>query len=164
LEGEAMRTRSLVISATLISALVLALAVIAMAADPHVGTWKLNLAKSKYSPGPAPRSAIVKVEDQDNGVKLREDTVDAEGKASHAEFTAKFDGKDYPLMGNPDVDTVSFKKPDANTWDEVLKKAGKEVLKSQNVISKDGMTMTRTVKGKNAKGLEINSTIVYDKQ
>ena len=159
-----MRKCSLIISATLIFSFVLALAVIAFAADPHVGTWKLNLAKSKYSPGPAPRSAIVKVEDQDNGAKLTMDTVDAEGKSSHTEFTAKFDGKDYPLMGNPDVDTGSFKKPDANTWDEVLKKAGKEVIKSQNAISKDGMTMTRTVKGKNAKGQEINTTIVYDKQ
>ncbi len=160
-----MRTRSLVISATLISALMLALAVIVIAADdPHIGIWKLNLVKSSYSPGPAPRSAMVNVEAQDNGVKLMEDTVDAEGKASHAEFTAHFDGKDYTLVGNPDVDTVSFKKPDANTWDEVSKKAGKEVLKSQNIISKDGKTMTRTVRGKNAKGQDINNTIVYDKQ
>lgn len=159
-----MRTRSFVISAMLIFTLVLALSAIALAADPHIGIWKLNLAKSSYNPGPAPRSAMVKVEAQGNGVKLREDTIDAEGKASYAEFTAKFDGKDYPFIGNSVPDTVSFKKPDSNTWDEVLKKAGKVVLKSQNVISKDGRTMTRTVKGKDEKGQEINNVIVYDKE
>jgi hypothetical protein len=159
-----MRIRSLVISAMLIFAFALALSVIALATDPHVGVWKLNLAKSSYRLSMAPRSAMAKIEAQGNGVKLREDAIDAEGKASFAEFTAKLDGKDYPISGNASTDTVSITKPDANTWDEVLKKAGKVVIRSQNFISKDGKTMTRTIKVKDEKGQEIANVNIYDKQ
>ena len=101
----------------------LALATVAMAADPHVGTWKMNVAKSKSKSGPPDKSSTVTVTAQENGIKLVGDRVDAEGKASHQEFAAKYDGKDYPATGIPDVDTVVLKKMDAYTWDEVLKKS-----------------------------------------
>jgi hypothetical protein len=159
-----MRTHSLIISATLFSALVLALAVIAMAADPHVGIWKLNVAKSKINSGPPDKSGMVTITAQDNGIRIVGDSVDAEGKAAHAEFAAKYDGKDVPFIGDPGVDTVSLQKIDANTWSEVLKKAGKEVVKGQNAISANGKTMTRTYKLKNDKGQEFTNTAVYDKQ
>jgi hypothetical protein len=148
----------------MICALVLALAVIAMAADPHVGTWKLNVAKSKINSGQPDKSGTVQCEAQDNGVKMVGDSVDAEGKAAHSEFAAKYDGKDYPFTGDSDIDTISLKRIDANTWAEVLKKSGKEVLSGRNAVSKDGKTMTRTFKGKNDKGQEFNNTAVYDKQ
>jgi hypothetical protein len=134
------------------------------AADPHVGTWKLNVAKSRISSGAADRSAVVVCTVQDSGTKLLSDGVDADGKPFHAEFTAKYDGKDYPFKGESDIDTVALRRIDANTWSEVLKKDGKEVVSGQNAISKDGKTMTRTVKGKTATGQDINNTIVYDKQ
>ena len=101
---------------------------------------------------------------QDSGTKLVSDGVDSDGKPFHAEFTAKYDGKDYPFKGESDIDTVALRRIDANTWSEVLKKDGKEVVSGQNAISKDGKTMTRTVKGKTATGQDINNTIVYDKQ
>ena len=92
------------------------------------------------------------------------DSLDAEGKPFHTEFTAKYDGKDYPITGDPDVDTVALKRIDANTWAEVLKKSGKEISRGQNAISKDGKTMTRTYTDKNAKGEKVTNTIVYERQ
>ena len=155
-----MRKHTLVLMTTI---MVLALATMAIAADPHVGTWKLNVAKSKFH-GPADNSSTATFTAKDNGISLVVDGVDANGKASHSEFTAKYDGKDYPLTGDPGTDTVSLKKIDANTWSEVLKKAGKEVGTGRNAVSKDGKTMTRTTKGKDAKGQAFNNTTVYDKQ
>jgi len=159
-----MRKHSLEVSITIIVTLVLALAAIALAADPHVGTWKLNLAKSMINSGPPNKSEIDTFTAQDNGIKLVGDSVDADGKAGHSEFIAKFDGKDYAFTGDSDADTVSLKKIDANTWDEVLKKAGKEVGTGRNAVSKDGKTMTHTSKGKDAKGKDYTDISVYDKQ
>jgi hypothetical protein len=159
-----MRTRSLMISAILIPALVLGLAVVALAADPHVGTWKANMAKSKFDPGPPLKSDTATITAQDNGIKLVEDFVLADGKAFRIEFAAKYDGKDYPLTGYPDIDTVTLRKVDANTFDFVTKKAGKEVSTIREVFSKDGKTLTFTEKGKDSKGQAFNNTTVYDKQ
>jgi hypothetical protein len=159
-----MRTCSLIISATLISALVL-LAVIALAADnPFVGTWKLNVAKSKFnSPSVALRSNTVKIEAQENGLKFTFDVVDAEGKVSHSEEAPLFDGKDYPVKGDPATDTVSLKRIDANTFEVVTKKGGKEVERVRVAISKDGKTSTATTKAKDAKGKEVTSISIYEK-
>lgn len=135
------------------------------AADPHVGTWKMNPAKSKFNPGPPDKGSMVTITAQDNGgIKLVDEYVNADGKTSHAEFTAKFDGKDYPLIVDPDFDTIALNRIDATTWGEVLKKAGNEIESGRNGISKNGKTMTRTIKGKNPQGQEFNDTIVWDKQ
>ena len=158
-----MRTHSLVISATLIAALVLAVAVIAVAADPHVGTWKMNPAKSTFSGQPLTNYTI-KIEAQGNGLKFVQDMGYANGKVTHNEFTAKYDGKDYPVTGNPDADTVSYTKPNANTTEYVYKKGGKEVYRGQAVASKDGKTMTRTLKGKNAQGQDFTYSMFLEKQ
>lgn len=144
--------------------LVLALATVAMAADPHVGTWKLNPAKSKVNPGPPPKSEMATFTAQDNGLRLVADGMDGEGKAFHVAYAAKFDGKDYPLTGFTDADTVAIKRNDANTFSELIKKAGKEVMSARLVASKDGKTLTRTTKEKNAKGQDVNNTYIYDKQ
>src|SRR5260221_7184543 len=98
---------------------------LALAGENWVGTWKLNLAKSKYSPGPAPKSLTLKFEPSPDGIKLSQELVDAEGKATEGGYTAKFDGKEVPYAGNPDADTSSPKRIDANTYENVWKKAGK---------------------------------------
>ena len=83
-------------------AIVLACAAIAIAADnPFVGTWKLNLAKSKYASGPAPKGETWKIEAQDNGQKDTFDGIDANGKPYHVQASPKYDGKDYPVAGDP---------------------------------------------------------------
>jgi hypothetical protein len=143
---------------------VFGLANLAWAADPFAGTWKLNLAKSKLPPGQAPKSQIVRNESMDNGLKNIVDTVDANGKTTHAVCIFKFDGEDYPVTGDPNMDMCAFRRIDANTAEYVCKKVGKEVLSGRVVVSKDGKTTTETAKGKDAKGQEVTLIFVNDKQ
>ena len=133
--------------------------------DPLIGTWKLNLAKSKFSPGPAPKSQTIKYEPSgNNGVKLTFDIVDAQGNSTHGGYTAHYDGKDYPYTGNPDADVLSMKRIDAYTTDATWKKAGKVTRTIRRVVSKDGKTLTITLKGTNVQGQPVNDLTVYDKQ
>src|SRR3989449_5876907 len=87
----------------------------AQASDPRIGTWKLNAAKSKYSPGPAPQSLTVRVEPSGQGEKVTAEFVNADGTRTTTQYTANFDGKDYPLTGSRIADTVSLKRIDART-------------------------------------------------
>jgi hypothetical protein len=137
---------------------------VALAADNWLGTWKVDLAKSKYSPGPAPRSYILKFEATPVGIQFTGDGVNADGKATHSMFLSKYDGKDVPYKGNPDADTASPRKIDDNSYDNTWKRGGKETITAKVAISADGKTMTITQTGTNAKGEAVNNTIVYDKQ
>ena len=106
--------------------------------DPLNGTWKLNLTKSKYSGGPPPKSQIIKYEPYGgDGLKITTDGVDAQGNPTHTETSAKFDGKDYPLTGSPNADTISMKRIDANTTERTYKKADK--VTSTSRLSCPGM-------------------------
>src|SRR5215813_10544203 len=121
-------------------------------ADPIIGTWKLNLAKSKLIPGPPPKSQTVTYEAVGQGVKVTVKGTDAEGKPVDYQYTANYDGKDYPVTGNPDWDATSLKRIDANTVEFTRKRAGKVVGTATIVVAKDGKTLTLTAKGVNAKG------------
>jgi hypothetical protein len=144
---------------------VMALTTVVIAADNNVGTWKLNLAKSKYSPGPAPKSQTLKIEAWgDDGLKYTADGVGADGKPTHAEFQAKYDGKDYPFKGNPDADMLSYKRIDANTLEATTKLNGKSTIAANVVVSADGKTRTVTQTGTNAQGQALNVTSVYERQ
>jgi hypothetical protein len=101
-KGQDMRTRLL-----LVVGFVLVLAGVAMAGDPFIGTWKLNVAQSKFTPGPGPRIMTIKIEATENGYKRVTVRVDAEGKASHSENTGIIDGKEHPITGNPNYDAYS---------------------------------------------------------
>ena len=136
----------------------------AQAADPASGTWELNLAKSKFSPGPPPKSLTRTFEVTGADVKYTLKGIDAEGKPTLVQFTAKYDGKDYPVTGSPDFDAISLKRVDAVTTHATLKKGGKVVQTSTRVVSKDGKTLTLTVKGTNAKGQAVNNVTVFDKR
>jgi hypothetical protein len=160
-----MQTRSLIISAPLICVLVLGLAVVALAADPFIGTWKLNIAKSKTSdPGQMPKSEVHTNVVQGNAIKMTFDGVDSQGKEFQIESAGAWDGKDIHVKGDQSADTVSLKKADANTVDVVTKKSGKKVATYRTTISKDGKTMTMVGNGKNEKGQEWSQTMVLDKQ
>lgn len=149
---------------------VLSLFVLSVAAsaadDPLYGTWKLNLAKSKYSSGSrAPQSQTWTYEASGaNGVKFTNDTVQADGRSSHEEYTAAYDGKDYPITGNRNADTVSMKRIDANTTERTLKKDGQVTSIIRRVVSKDGKTLTVTSEGTGAQGQAVNNVTVFDKQ
>ena len=136
----------------------------AQAADPLVGTWKLNVAKSTYSPGPAPKSLTAKIEAAGKGEKVTADGVRGDDTPIQVVYTAQYDGKDHPITGSPMADTVSLKRLDANTTERTDKKAGKVVQTLTRKLSSDGKTMTVTIKGTDAEGRPINNLAVLEKQ
>jgi hypothetical protein len=148
-------------------ALTMALCLVGVAAgfasDANLGTWKLNEAKSKFPAGAA-KNTMVAYEVAGDSVKVTVDGSDAEGKATHNEWTGKFDGKDYPLTGDPSADTRSYTKINDRTTALTNKKDGKVALSGRIVISADGKSRTLTVSGTDAKGNKIKYTAVYDKQ
>jgi hypothetical protein len=133
------------------------------AADPSTGTWKLNEAKSKLNAGMPKNTTVVYTEAGDS-VKVTVDGVDKDGKATHNEWTGKFDGKDYPVAGDPASDTRAYTRVDANTLGLVVKKGGKQTVSGKIALAADGKSRTVTLNGKDASGKEITSTAVYDKQ
>jgi hypothetical protein len=159
-----MRTGKFAIFTTVLLLVALALAVTVAAADQHSGTWKMNPAKSKYSPGPAPKSTTVTVEADDKGVKIDAEIVNADGSPAHVQYDAKFDGKDYPVTGIPYADAVSVKRIDANTIEATLKKGGQVTMTVTTKLSKDGKMRTSTFKGKDAEGHDVHNVVVSDKQ
>jgi len=134
------------------------------AADNQVGTWKLNVAKSKFSPGPAPKDGTLTIEAEPNGYKLTVHRTSAQGNPIHYEMSPKFDGKDYPMTGNPDAEMISMKKIDDYTVESTSKKGGKPAITTRSVVSKDGKTRTSAQTGRNAKGQNVKNTLVYEKQ
>jgi hypothetical protein len=152
---------------TIVLAGVLAVAVLATAQpkDPFVGTWVLNLAKSKYSPGPPPKSTTTTVEAAGKGYKLSVKVEPASGPAQEWSYTTNLDGKDSPITGNnPNADTIAVKRIDAHTLESVNKKGGKVMSTQKNVVSADGKTRTVTTTGTTAQGEKVNNVAVYEKQ
>ena len=121
---------------TLAAASVLALTATTIAADNNIGTWKFNVAKSKFSPGPAVKSQTLKIEAWgDDGVKYVADGVDAEGKAVHWELQAKYDGTFHAFKGHPDADMLAYKRIDAYTVEATTQRAGKATGKTVNNLA-----------------------------
>ena len=138
---------------------------LAQPGSSNLGTWKLNLAKSTFAPGTAPKSATFTNVVAGAGIKSTSDSVRADGTAVHSENTEVYDGKDYPISGNSlNGDTVAGTRVDANTLKFVYKKNGKITVTSTNVASSDGKTYTVTAKGTNTLGQTVNTVAVYDKQ
>jgi hypothetical protein len=158
-------TRTILLGVTMIAILTLPCTLLGQEAQPAwAGTWKLNLAKSKYSPGPGPKSSTTKVEPWENGLMTTTDTVTAQGEARHVEVKGKFNASDNPVTGNPNVDTQSFRRAGSRSYVVVSKKGGKVTTTTRVSISVDGKTRTSLVSGKNAQGQAIDETIVYDRQ
>ena len=132
--------------------------------DPQVGVWKLNLAKSKYSPGPAPKSGTTTIEAAGAGAKVTVDQELADGTKRHWTFTANYDGKDSPVTGNPEADTVARTRINATTVQTVSKKGGKVTTTQTSAVSSDGKTRTVTTTGVNAAGQQVSNVAVYEKQ
>jgi hypothetical protein len=131
------------------------------AADPFVGTWKMNAAKSNTTF----KSFTMTTEAQGNGIKWVQDMVVADGKAVHRSGAGKYDGKDYPVVGDPTVDTVSVIKTNQNTVKYIFKKNGEEVDNGQAVVSKDGKTVTDVGGGgKDANGQAFTYSLFAEKQ
>jgi hypothetical protein len=136
----------------------------ALAADSVEGTWKLNVAKSTFSPGPAPKSQTRTYVESAQGMTVTVKTTAADGKESTTTIVFKDDGKTYPVSGNPDFDAVSAKRVDASTLNSTQTKAGATVGTAVRTVSKDGKTLTFTQKGTHANGGKYEDVSVYEKQ
>ena len=154
-----MKARNLILTA----ALCFAGAALSFADNPNMGTWKLNEAKSKIPAG-APKNTTVVYEAAGDSVKVTTDGTDRDGKPSHTEWTGKFDGKDYPLTGDSNADSRSYKQVNDHTLDLTNKMGGKAVTTGRVVVSKDGKMRTLHLTGTDSAGKKISSTAVYDKE
>jgi hypothetical protein len=134
------------------------------AKSPIFGTWKLIPAKSTFSPGPPLKSQVARLEAVDGGMKVAADRVEADGNATHFEWTAKFDGKDYPVKGDAARDAVTVKKIDDYTLEITNKKAGKVTTTIKAVYAKDGKTRMETTTGIDAQGQRVNNMTAWERQ
>jgi hypothetical protein len=132
--------------------------------DPLTGVWELNLAKSKFTNIPAPKSEIRTYEVTGQREIMTSERIDAKGQLVISEFLATRDGQDVPQTGRSLYDSISVSPIDALTAYYTHKKAGKMVGDGTRVISKDGKTMTITFKGTGPKGQPVGATFVYDKR
>lgn len=146
-------------------------AVAAQATESLAGTWKLNVAKSKFDPASlANKSSTVTYTFSGNNVTANVDQVNAKGQKVHIEYTATLDGADHPWKGtidgkpNPSQDAVSFKKLDAHTYHVENKLKGKLLTTNHSVVAADGKSRTMTITGTNAEGQKVHHVLVYDKQ
>ena len=151
---------------TLLTTAFLALAIATMAAfgaDNTIGTWKFNVAKSKYTPAPMPvKSLTVTREASDGGVKVTITGEQADGTAINVSYTAKYDGKDVPVAGNSPYDTVAIKQVNPNTLTDARKKTGGPYQgTSRVVISNGGKTMTTTTKGTNCRRQSVHQHLRF---
>ena len=133
------------------------------ASDSNIGTWKLNEAKSKFAPGSSKNVTVV-YEVVGDKVKVTVDGIDGAGKPTHNEWTGKYDGKDYPVTGDPTSDERSLKTVDDHTLVLTVQKDDKVTVSGRIVISADGKTRTVTTSTTDSKGKKVENTAVYDKQ
>jgi hypothetical protein len=128
-----------------------------------MGTWKLNETKSTFAPR-ATKNHTVLYEAAGDNVKITVDGTDKDGKSTHNEWTGKFDGKEYPVTGDPTSDMRSYKKVDDRTLTMTVKKDGKVTATGRIVVSADGKSRTVTTRGTDAEGKKVKNAVVYDKQ
>jgi hypothetical protein len=133
------------------------------AADPQMGTWKLNEARSKITPGTT-KSTMVVYEAAGEKVKVTVNGIDAKGKATHNQWTGKFDGKDYPVIGDSTSDARSYKKRDDRTSEFNTMNHGRVVGSGRIVVSADGKSRTVVTSGTDRDGKSFKNVAVYDKQ
>jgi len=153
--------------ATALVMIVIAAAAVELAAqgaDPFVGKWQLNVAKSKYTPGPAPKSETRTYVVAGQDIKASLKGVDGTGKPTAGSWTVNYDGKDRPQTGNPNADTLSLKRVNASSAEFTQKRAAKVVITGTRTVSSDGKVMTITSKGTDARGQTINDEEVFEKR
>ena len=133
-------------------------------ASSYMGVWKLNPAKSTFAPGTTKNTVVVYKDAMGGKVKISVDSIDATGKAGHSEWTGKFDGKDYPVTGDPTSDTRAYTKVDDQTMNFTVKKGGKVVVNGRVALAADGKSRTVATSGTSAKGKKFKNVAVFDKQ
>ena len=160
-----VRSVPIVLSLCLVGALA---SVAAAQGEPRVGTWKVNLAKSKFIPGPAPKTLTITYEMNGSDLTSLAVGTEQDGKPINPDkvkVNIKLDGKDHPTVTtNTAYNTTAWTRVDAHNWTLVRKKDGKITQNVKNAVSTDGKTLTITTKGVNQEGQTLNNVAVYDKQ
>ena len=156
--------RHIVLPAFTLTFFAVAVTVAAQSPDPLVGTWKVNTAKSTYSPGPSPKSQVSVWTMANGQLRNVNDATDAKGQSTHSEIIAKFDGTDLPLKGAPVPTTRAYKRIDGRTFEYVTKVNGKVIGTSRSVMSPDGKTRTITTTGTNEQGQPVKNVVFWEKQ
>ncbi len=154
-------------SATLVAGLLVLMGQLTVAQNQRfVGTWKVDVAKSRYQPGPGPKSETLRFEPAGEGFKVSLDGVNEQGPY-HSEGTGKFDGIDVPVAATPARQarfTYAFARIDDHTWDIVIKVNGERRILVHNVVSDDGKTMRGVSSAVTNQGLNTSQVVIYDKQ
>jgi hypothetical protein len=132
-------------------------------ADPLEGSWSMNPARSKFNPGPAPKSLTVTYEPTAKGLHVIAVSVSSDGTTARSEYTADYDGKENPITGVPQVETVSLRRIDDLTSERIDKRAGKQVQSYVRQVYADGKTLVVTQKGTDAFGAPVDNVIVFEK-
>jgi hypothetical protein len=132
--------------------------------DPIVGTWELNIAKSTYRTGAAPKQETRTFEAVGDSLKYTAKGIDAQGKPTLRQFVAKYDGKDYPATGHATADTIAYTRIDDHTSQAVLKKAGTVVITNTRVVTRDGKMFTLTDNGTDGAGKPISNVLVFERR
>ncbi len=140
------------------------LELLAQAPDPLIGKWELNVAKSAFKIGPQYKSSAREFEAVPNGLKYSGKNINADGTVSGSHWTAYFDGKDYPVTGDPASDTILLKRIDRFNTEGTFKKAGAVISHVTRVVSKDGKVWTLTTEGTDAQGKPYSYVLVFDKK
>src|SRR6267378_5810177 len=152
---------------TRIAVMALALSFIAagacFAANPHLGTWKLNEAKSKLAPGMGKSTTVTYTEQKDK-IKVTVDGVDKDGKPTHGVWVGKWDGKAYPEKGNLSWNSAAYKVVNDRTNDITTMKDGKMSWTGRITVAADGKSRTVTLNGTGADGKKFKGKAVYDKE
>lgn len=134
----------------------------ALAADPVLGTWKLNVEKSKFAG--APLTAATRVYTESKGLyTLTQKITSADGKETSSKTTYR-EGKEEKQPAGGVSDATVAKKIDSHTWNFELKKDGKVVGHVHRVVSTDGKMLTVHNSGAKLTGAEGDETLVFDKQ
>jgi hypothetical protein len=152
--------RTILVTATLC----FIVAAVASAANPHIGTWKLNESKSKFSEGSTKNHTVTYTEGENGMVNVTVDGTDKDGKAVHWTVQCKFDGKPYKVEGNPNVDTITYKKIDDHTNKITGMKDDKTVMTGTITLAKDGKSRTVSTTQTGADGKKTTEKAYYDKE
>ena len=132
--------------------------------DPVVGTWQLNVPKSTFSAGSAPKSQTRTYTQSGSSITLVMKTVGADGKEATVQTTYQLDGKEYPVTGASDYDSLTAKQVNPRTASFTLKRAGKAVGTTTRTVSKDGNHLTSKSSATSAKGEKSESVMVFDRK
>ena len=150
---------------TLVTLALLLLATAAtFAANPLIGTWKLNEAKSKFAPGATKNTMVTYSPAKGDMVKCTVDGVDKDGKPVHWVWVGKFDGKPYPIKGTPAFDLLTYQPVNERTNNTVATKAGKVVVTGVLLVAKDGKSRMVRLTGTDANGQKFTDMTYYDKE